>query len=62
MTPTSPSYISIQSAVQQKLETESNISVAAKRMITEKLEKNKVRHKRLFQMYFDGKIEKTDYE
>lgn len=53
---------SIQSAVQQKLETESNISVAAKRMITEKLEKNKVRQKRLFQMYLDGEIEKADYE
>ena len=31
-------------------------------MITEKLEKNKVRQKRLFQMYLDGEIEKADYE
>lgn len=52
----------IKSSVRQKLETEASINTAAKRLITEKLEKIAVRQKRLFQMYLDGEISKTDYE
>ncbi len=53
---------SIKSSVREKLEAEASISTNTKRTIASKLSKLDMRQKRLFQMYLDGEIEKTEYE